>query len=83
VNPLSAKRRLLERGCCTIIPQNAFAKEIEDGAYVARRIVAPRLPVTLFLLSQAQIQETRLDTILSAVSMGIKKAGVSSYLPQV
>jgi len=83
VNPLSAKRRLLERGCCTIIPQNAFAKEIEDGAYVARRIVAPRLPVTLFLLSQAQIQEARLDTILSAVSMGIKKAGVSSYLPQV
>lgn len=81
VNPLPAKRRLLERGCCTIIPQNAFAKDIEDGVYVARRIVAPRLPVTLFILFQFQIKETRLNLILSAVSMGIKKAGVSSYLP--
>ena len=83
VNPLPAKRRLLDKGFCTIIPQNAFARDIEAGAYVARRVVSPRLPVTLYLLFQAKGSQAKLNIILAAVSMGIKKAGVSSYLPSM
>jgi LysR family nitrogen assimilation transcriptional regulator len=80
VNPLPAKRRLIEKGCCTIIPQNAFAHEIEIGSYVARGIVAPRLPVTLFLLLRANASEARTKVILSAVLAGLKKVGVPSHL---
>lgn len=74
VEPLPAKRRFMQRGCCTISPRNAFATELQDGTYVARRIVAPRIPVTLYLLVAAKIDPARCDTILAAVRAGLTTA---------
>jgi LysR family nitrogen assimilation transcriptional regulator len=74
VEPLPAKRRFMQRGCCTISPRNAFATELQDGNYVARRIVAPRIPVTLYLLVSAKIDPVRCDTILAAVRAGLTTA---------
>lgn len=74
VEPLPAKRRFMQRGCCTISPPNAFAAELGDGTYVARRIVAPRIPVTLYLLVSAKIDPARRDTILAAVRAGLMTA---------
>jgi LysR family nitrogen assimilation transcriptional regulator len=74
VEPLPAKRRFMQRGCCTIGPRNAFATELQDGTFVARRIVAPRIPVTLYLLVPAKIDPVRCDTILAAVRAGLTTA---------
>ena len=71
VNPLPAKQRLLDKSCCTIIPKNAFAREIQNGTYVARRVVCPSLPVTLFLLCQSQLAESRIRLIHSAIVSGM------------
>lgn len=76
VEPLPAKRRFMQRGCCTISPPNAFAAELQDGTYVARRIVAPRIPVTLYLLVSAKIDPARCDTILAAVRAGLTTASM-------
>jgi LysR family transcriptional regulator, nitrogen assimilation regulatory protein len=74
VEPLPAKRRFMQRGCCTINPANAFATELQEGTYVARRIVAPRIPVTMYLLVSAKIEPGRCKTILAAVRTGLKAA---------
>jgi DNA-binding transcriptional LysR family regulator len=74
VEPLPAKRQFMQRGCCTISPPNAFAAELQDGTYVARRIIAPRIPVTLYLLVSAKIDPTRCNTILAAVRAGLMAA---------
>ena len=74
VEPLPAKRRFMQRGCCTISPPNAFAAELQEGTYVARRIVAPRIPVTMYLLVSAKIDPARCKTILAAVRAGLTTA---------
>jgi LysR family transcriptional regulator, nitrogen assimilation regulatory protein len=71
VEPLPAKRRFMQRGCCTINPPNAFATELQDGTYVARRIIGPRIPVTMYLLVCAKIDPARCKTILAAVRAGL------------
>jgi DNA-binding transcriptional LysR family regulator len=51
IEPVSAKRILVrDKGLCAILPRHLFAPELADGSCTARRIVSPRLPLTLYLL---------------------------------
>ena len=74
VEPLPAKKRLIEQGCCTIVPRNAMAPELQEGRYAARRVIGPRLSITLFLLVSARMDDARASLILAAVQLGLSRA---------
>jgi LysR family nitrogen assimilation transcriptional regulator len=75
IEPLSAKKSLvLDRTCCTIIPRGVFATEIINRSCVARRIVAPRLPLVLHLLVLRKLDSTRSGAIRAAVRQALASA---------
>lgn len=75
IEPLTAKKMLvLDGALCTIVPPHVFGAEIASGACVARRIVAPRIRLTLRLLVRRSLGIRHAGLVRTAIRAAAARA---------
>jgi DNA-binding transcriptional LysR family regulator len=76
IEPLSVKKVLVrDRGLCAILPRYLFAAELAQGTCVARCIVTPRLPLTLYLLYRKALDGQLRSYIQASIARAMLQMG--------
>jgi DNA-binding transcriptional LysR family regulator len=72
IEPLSVKRVLMrDKGLCAILPRRLFVTDVAEGFFSARRIVSPKLTLTMYLLLSKSLDKSSTTFIRKSIQNAV------------